>query len=64
MFSGKCNLHTTVRETMYKSVMQNLFGEETFPTDDRELFQEIEKNFVLFDEFFDYGAKLPPFFIK
>ncbi|KAH9494668.1 hypothetical protein Btru_020478 [Bulinus truncatus] len=61
---SEIELYELVRSTMYKSVMENLFGAGTLPTDNEAAFKELEKNFVIFDEQFEYGAKLPALFLK
>ncbi|OWF39163.1 24-hydroxycholesterol 7-alpha-hydroxylase [Mizuhopecten yessoensis] len=61
---GACNLHQVVRQSMYKAVINNLFGPGVLPTTDMTKFKNLEKNFVLFDELFEYGARLPSFMIR
>ncbi|XP_033741242.1 24-hydroxycholesterol 7-alpha-hydroxylase-like [Pecten maximus] len=61
---GPCNLHEVVRKSMYIAVINNLFGQGVLPTTDQAKFKDLEKNFVLFDELFEYGARLPSFMIR
>ncbi|XP_060077159.1 24-hydroxycholesterol 7-alpha-hydroxylase-like [Ylistrum balloti] len=61
---GPCNLHDVVRKSMYIAVINNLFGPGVLPTTNPAKFKELEKNFVLFDELFEYGARLPTFMIR
>ncbi|KAL3882259.1 hypothetical protein ACJMK2_028621 [Sinanodonta woodiana] len=62
--SGSGDLYGLVRESMYKGVINLLFGRHVLPTRTLEEFKEFERHFVVFDEQFEYGARLPPFFIR
>ncbi|CAL1547662.1 unnamed protein product [Lymnaea stagnalis] len=57
-------LSQVVRSTMYKAVMNNLFGAELLRTGHEEKFKELEKYFVTFDDQFEYGARLPGIFLR
>ncbi|XP_076445401.1 24-hydroxycholesterol 7-alpha-hydroxylase-like [Babylonia areolata] len=62
--TGDHELHEVVRDIMYRSVLDNLFGKGTLPTTDEAGFKELERHFVMFDDQFEYGSKLPPFFLR
>ncbi|BFZ25087.1 hypothetical protein BsWGS_28125 [Bradybaena similaris] len=62
--STKTELLQLVRSSMYKSVISNLFGSDILPVEHEETFQELEKNFIIFDEQFELGARLPHIFLK
>ncbi|XP_061176451.1 24-hydroxycholesterol 7-alpha-hydroxylase-like [Saccostrea echinata] len=61
---GESDLFNLVRKTMYAGVINNLFGDNTLPTEEAEEFERLCKHFVIFDEQFEYGARLPPVFIR
>ncbi|XP_052709047.1 24-hydroxycholesterol 7-alpha-hydroxylase-like [Crassostrea angulata] len=61
---GEGDLHDLVRKTMYAGVINNLFGDNTLPVDDPKEFEKICQHFIVFDEQFEYGARLPPMFIR
>ncbi|KAJ8314696.1 hypothetical protein KUTeg_006846, partial [Tegillarca granosa] len=61
---GNGDLNLLVRETMYAGVIDNLFGDNILPTKDKRSFKELEKHFVMFDDQFEYGSKLPPFVLR
>nr|XP_022293629.1 24-hydroxycholesterol 7-alpha-hydroxylase-like [Crassostrea virginica] len=61
---GEGDLHDLVRKTMYAGVINNLFGDNTLPVNDPEEFEKLCKHFIVFDEQFEYGARLPPMFIR
>ncbi|CAG5121634.1 unnamed protein product, partial [Candidula unifasciata] len=52
-----------VRRSMYKSVISNLFGSCVLPVEQEETYQEFETNFIIFDEQFEFGARLPHVFL-
>ncbi|XP_013085318.2 24-hydroxycholesterol 7-alpha-hydroxylase-like isoform X2 [Biomphalaria glabrata] len=60
----EAELNDLVRSTMYKSIMDNLFGDGVLPTHDEAAFKEFEKNFLIFDEQFEYAARLPKIFLR
>ncbi|KAL8619018.1 hypothetical protein ACOMHN_020716 [Nucella lapillus] len=62
--TGDYELHDVVRSIMYRTVLDNLFGKGTLPTLDQASFKELERHFIVFDDQFEYGSKLPPFFIR
>ncbi|KAK7107491.1 24-hydroxycholesterol 7-alpha-hydroxylase-like [Littorina saxatilis] len=61
---GDYELHDVVRGVMYRTVLDNLFGKGVLPTLDQDKYKELERHFVMFDDLFEYGAKLPPFFLR
>ncbi|XP_043918575.1 24-hydroxycholesterol 7-alpha-hydroxylase isoform X2 [Protopterus annectens] len=61
--SGTEDLYDLVRQVMYPSVVNNLFGKGTCPTSKSE-FKEFEKHFQKFDEDFEYGSQLPEIFLR
>ncbi|XP_059166238.1 24-hydroxycholesterol 7-alpha-hydroxylase-like [Physella acuta] len=58
------DLNNIIRRTMYRSVMNNLFGEDVLFVDEKDDFSELEKHFVTFDDQFEYGTRLPTIFLK
>ncbi|XP_052088946.1 24-hydroxycholesterol 7-alpha-hydroxylase-like isoform X2 [Mytilus californianus] len=61
---GKGDLHHLVRRSMYAAVINNLFGKNVLPVNCEKEFEKIEEMFVMFDEQFEYGARLPSVFLK
>ncbi|KAK3098273.1 hypothetical protein FSP39_017797 [Pinctada imbricata] len=61
---GSGDLVDIVRNSMYAAVMDNLFGENVLPTINQKEFMVTAKHFILFDEQFEYGARLPPLFLS
>ncbi|XP_062617182.1 24-hydroxycholesterol 7-alpha-hydroxylase-like [Saccostrea cucullata] len=61
---GEGDLFDLVRKTMYGGVINNLFGDNTLPIENSEEFERLCKHFIIFDEQFEYGARLPPMFIR
>ncbi|XP_041351276.1 24-hydroxycholesterol 7-alpha-hydroxylase-like [Gigantopelta aegis] len=63
--TGDCeSLHAVIQTVMYKSVMTELFGKGILPTESETEYAEFEKHFIKFDDQFEYGSRLPPFFLK
>ncbi|CAC5409937.1 CYP39A1 [Mytilus coruscus] len=61
---GEGDLHHLVRKSMYAAVINNLFGKNVLPVNCEKEFEKLEEMFVMFDEQFEYGARLPSVFLK
>jgi 24-hydroxycholesterol 7alpha-hydroxylase len=57
------DLMSFVRQTMFDSVVRQLFGADNVPETETGM-RELERKFVKFDEDFEYGTQLPEFLIR
>ncbi|KAL5011119.1 hypothetical protein ScPMuIL_013424 [Solemya velum] len=62
--TGEGDLSDFVRSTMYPGVMDNFYGANVLPTENKDDFKLFERHFVNFDNQFEYGAKLPGFLLR
>ena len=60
---GEIELMSFVRQTMFDSVVRQLFGSENMPQTEAGM-RELEQKFVKFDQDFEYGTQLPEFLIR
>ena len=60
---GEMELMSFVRQTMFDSVMRQLYGSNNMPQTEDGM-RELEQKFVTFDEDFEYGTQLPEFLIR
>ena len=58
------DLMSFVRQTMFDSVVRQLFGASNNLPQTEAGMKELERKFVKFDEDFEYGTQLPEFLIR
>lgn len=61
---GSGDLNSLIRSVMYVAVLDNIMGPGVLPTEDEQTFQKLEQEFISYDGEFEYGARLPEFFIR
>ena len=60
---GEMDLMSFVRQTLFDSVVRQLFGANNVPQTEAGM-RELERKFVKFDQDFEYGTQLPEFIIR
>ena len=57
---GEMELMSFVRQTMFDSVVRQLYGPDNAPPTENGM-REMERNFFKYDTNFEYGTQLPEF---
>lgn len=61
---GSGDLNSLIRSVLYVTVLDCLMGPGVLPTEDEQAFKKLEQQFILYDDQFELGAKLPECFIR